>query len=63
MMGVEIVSGLRAGERIVVSGNFLIDSESQMKAAAAATPAVVPEPKGPGPNQPATAPAGGAHKH
>jgi membrane fusion protein, copper/silver efflux system len=30
----EIVSGLRAGERIVVSGNFLIDSESQMKAAA-----------------------------
>ena len=32
---VEIVSGLKAGERIVVSGNFLIDSESQLKAAAA----------------------------
>ena len=31
----EILSGLAAGERIVVSGNFLIDSESQMKAAAA----------------------------
>jgi membrane fusion protein, copper/silver efflux system len=30
----EIVSGLKAGERIVVSGNFLLDSESQLKAAA-----------------------------
>jgi membrane fusion protein, copper/silver efflux system len=28
---IEILSGLKAGERIVVSGNFLIDSESQMK--------------------------------
>ncbi len=38
---VEIVSGLKPGERIVISGNFLIDSESRMKAAAAgiATPA------------------------
>ena len=32
---VEIVAGLAAGERIVVSGNFLIDSESRMKAAVA----------------------------
>jgi len=32
---VEIVRGLRAGERIVVSGNFLIDSECRMKQAAA----------------------------
>jgi multidrug efflux pump subunit AcrA (membrane-fusion protein) len=31
---VEIVRGLKAGERIVTSGTFLIDSESQMKAAA-----------------------------
>ena len=30
---VEILSGLQAGERIVTSGNFLIDSESQLKAA------------------------------
>ena len=30
---VEILSGLKAGERIVVSGNFLIDSESQLKTA------------------------------
>jgi RND family efflux transporter MFP subunit len=32
---VEIVSGLTPGERIVVSGTFLIDSESRMKTAAA----------------------------
>lgn len=30
----EILSGLQAGDRIVTSGNFLIDSESQIKAAA-----------------------------
>jgi len=30
---VEILSGLKPGERIVTSGNFLIDSESQLKAA------------------------------
>jgi len=30
---VQIVSGLMPGEKIVVSGNFLIDSESRMKAA------------------------------
>jgi membrane fusion protein, copper/silver efflux system len=32
---IRILSGLSGGERIVTSGNFLIDSESQMKAAAA----------------------------
>lgn len=31
---IEILSGLQAGDRIVTSGNFLIDSESQLKAAA-----------------------------
>jgi membrane fusion protein, copper/silver efflux system len=30
-----ILQGLKGGERVVTSGNFLIDSESQMKAAAA----------------------------
>ena len=34
---IEIVKGLEAGERIVTSGNFLLDSESRMKQAAAAT--------------------------
>lgn len=29
---VEVISGLKAGERIVTSGNFLIDSESQLQA-------------------------------
>lgn len=33
---IEIVSGLKPGERIVTSGNFLIDSESQLKAASGA---------------------------
>jgi len=28
-----VVSGLKAGERIITSGNFLIDSESQLKSA------------------------------
>jgi len=37
---VEIVKGLDPGERIVVSGNFLIDSESRMKAAAAEAPGI-----------------------
>ena len=31
---VEIVKGLKAGERIVVSGTFLLNSETQMKQAA-----------------------------
>jgi membrane fusion protein, copper/silver efflux system len=31
---IQILSGLAGGERIVTSGNFLIDSESQLKAAA-----------------------------
>jgi membrane fusion protein, copper/silver efflux system len=35
---VEILRGLKAGERIVTSGNFLIDSESQLKQPAAAAP-------------------------
>jgi RND family efflux transporter MFP subunit len=30
----EILKGLKPGERIAISGNFLIDSESQLKAAA-----------------------------
>jgi membrane fusion protein, copper/silver efflux system len=32
---VQILSGLREGERVVTSGSFLIDSESQLRAAAA----------------------------
>lgn len=32
---IQILTGLTGGERVVTSGNFLVDSESQMKAAAA----------------------------
>jgi len=35
---VEITKGLMEGERIVVSGNFLVDSESRMRLAAAGLP-------------------------
>ncbi len=31
----EIVKGLKPGERVVISGNFLIDSESKLEMAAA----------------------------
>ena len=31
-----VLAGLAAGERVVTSGNFLVDSESQLKSAAAA---------------------------
>jgi RND family efflux transporter MFP subunit len=34
---VQILSGLEPGERIVISGNFLIDSESQLKTALGGT--------------------------
>jgi YHS domain-containing protein len=33
---VQVTSGLEPGERIVVSGNFLIDSESRMRLSASA---------------------------
>jgi Cu/Ag efflux protein CusF len=32
---VEVIEGVKAGERVVVAGNFLIDSESNLKAALA----------------------------
>jgi RND family efflux transporter MFP subunit len=38
---VEIVKGLMPGERIVVSGNFLLDSESRMKAAASVSASAI----------------------
>jgi membrane fusion protein, copper/silver efflux system len=34
-----VASGIREGERVVVSGNFLLDSESRMRAAGTAEPA------------------------
>jgi hypothetical protein len=32
-----VLSGLKTGEKIVISGNFLIDSESQIKSAIGGT--------------------------
>jgi Cu(I)/Ag(I) efflux system membrane fusion protein len=56
---VEIVKGLQAGERIVVSGNFLVSSESRLKEAAEMyAPADAPV-VGPNAN---TAASGGAQK-
>jgi RND family efflux transporter MFP subunit len=52
-----ITRGLSAGERVVSSGTFLVDSESQLKAAASGMGA--PQPKGgaaPAANQPAAKP-------
>jgi YHS domain-containing protein len=39
---VEIVSGLNEGEIVVVSGNFLLDSESRMRAAGSEETAIDP---------------------
>ncbi len=60
---IQVLSGLQAGERVVTSGNFLIDSESQLKSAATAmtghqhgaAPAGEPQPKAAAPAQ--------EHKH
>ena len=35
----EVTSGLRAGERVVVRGNFMLDSESRLQASLSAVPA------------------------
>jgi RND family efflux transporter MFP subunit len=44
---VEIIKGLEAGEKIVVSGNFLVSSESRLQEAAGTyAPAVVPQTNG-----------------
>jgi RND family efflux transporter MFP subunit len=62
---VVIASGLSAGERVVASGTFLIDSESQLKAA---TGAMSPSPGEPAPPSQApprlqAVPPGGEHRH
>ncbi len=36
---VQVISGLKADDRVVVSGTFLMDSESRLKATAAGSPA------------------------
>jgi len=53
---VEVVHGLEAGERIVLSGVFLVDSESQLRAATQPAPARPPPPPGETAAATATAP-------
>jgi Cu(I)/Ag(I) efflux system membrane fusion protein len=40
--GFEVTGGLREGQRVVTSANFLLDSESSLKAALSAMPAGAP---------------------
>jgi Cu(I)/Ag(I) efflux system membrane fusion protein len=61
---IEILSGLKAGERIVTSGNFLIDSESQLSAAAGGAGSErANAPVGTAGETPQPAPPSGAHRH
>lgn len=60
---IEITKGLRAGERVVVSGNFLIDSESQLKSAAAGMAGHQHGSVSPKADSPPTPPTAGEHKH
>ncbi len=41
---VVVISGLKAGEKVVTSANFLVDSEAQLQAAAGAFAPVAPQP-------------------
>ena len=57
----EILKGLQAGERVVTSGNFLIDSESQLKSALGGMAGMQHGGSTGGkPNEPEPPPAGGA---
>lgn len=65
---VVIRSGLSAGERVVASGTFLVDSESQLKAAASGMGAPQPQHTSPAPATGRTGgtakpSAPGAHRH
>jgi len=54
--GVEVLGGLAEGERIVSSANFLLDSESSLKATVAAMASAAP-------GVPASPTAAPAHRH
>ncbi len=55
---IQVLSGLRAGERIVISGNFLINSESQLESAAQGMAAMPGMPGMSAPPKSQAAPAG-----
>jgi Cu(I)/Ag(I) efflux system membrane fusion protein len=60
---IEIVEGLSEQERVVTSANFLIDSESNLKAALGAFKPAGPETQGPAPAEPSPPPAGEQDHH
>jgi hypothetical protein len=63
-----VLGGLKAGERVVTSGNFLVDSESQLKSAvagmagSAGVPPVPPEAAKPGTAPPGEHAGHGGHR-
>jgi len=59
---VEVVSGLEAGDGVVTRANFLVDSESRLRASLAALPGGAPAPATPG-APPAAAPPPAADPH
>jgi Cu(I)/Ag(I) efflux system membrane fusion protein len=62
---VQVLEGLNNGERVVVSANFLIDAESNLKAALGSFGAQTPSPPAPLPpaGEGSTVPAAPAHIH
>jgi len=60
---IEITKGLHAGERVVISGNFLVDSESQLKSAAAGMAGHQHGGAGAKPSEAASPNPAGEHKH
>jgi RND family efflux transporter MFP subunit len=61
---IQILSGLRAGERVVTSGAFLIDSEAQLKNPGQGAPAGTHQHGAPADKpSPAPPPAGDQHNH
>ena len=60
---IEITKGLQAGERVVISGNFLVDSESQLKSAAAGMAGHQHGGAGAKPSEAASPNLAGEHKH
>jgi RND family efflux transporter MFP subunit len=61
----EVLHGLQAGERIVTSGQFMLDSESQLREAIQKMmePAAVPAAAGSADSASTSLDAGGAHQH
>jgi Cu(I)/Ag(I) efflux system membrane fusion protein len=59
---VEVLGGIGPDDEIVVAGNFLIDSESQLQTGPRGLEAAAPAPK-PAPGNAAEGPAQGGHQH